>query len=332
MARLRAAVIGAGYLGRFHAEKYAVLEDTVLTAVVDPIAERARGLAVSHGARAYTDHLSVLDRIDLASIVVPTEAHFEIARACLEAGVHVLIEKPMTRTVEEADALIRIARQRGLVLQVGHLERFNPALQALAGTLKKPLFIESHRIASFQPRGTDVSVVLDLMIHDIDIVLTMVKSELSAIRAVGVPVLSPEVDIANARLEFQDGCVANVTASRVSHSPMRKVRVFQADAYISIDYQERTIAIARREADPAAEPYGFRIVQEARSFEHSDPLGLELRAFATSVRDGTAPVVSGEDGRRALQVALAVGEGIEATARARQRETSTQPVDGAGST
>ncbi len=323
MPQLRAAVIGAGYLGRFHAEKYAVLEDTALTAVVDPIPERARGLAESFGARAYADHLSVLDRIDLASIVVPTEAHFEVARALLEAGIHVLIEKPMTRTLEEADVLIRIARQRGLVLQVGHLERFNPALRALEGTLKEPLFIESHRIASFQPRGTDVSVVLDLMIHDIDIVLTMVKSELSAIRAVGVPVLSPEVDIANARLEFRDGCVANVTASRVSHSPVRKVRVFQSDAYISIDYQERAIAIARREADPAAKPYGFRIVQEARSFEQSDPLGLELRAFVTSVRDGTAPLVSGEDGRRALQVALAVGEGIEATARARLRETST---------
>ncbi|MGH8472728.1 MAG: Gfo/Idh/MocA family protein, partial [Gammaproteobacteria bacterium] len=216
MQRLRAAVIGAGYLGRFHAQKYAALPDVDLCAVVDLIEERALEVAAPSQAQALTDYRRILDVVDVASVVVPPESHYAVAKDCLAAGVHVLVEKPMTRTLAEADELIALARRQGLVLQVGHLERFNPALLALRGILHQPMFIESHRIASFQPRGAGVSVVMDLMIHDIDIILNIVASAVAAIRPMGLSVLTAEVDIANARLEFADGCIANVTASRVS--------------------------------------------------------------------------------------------------------------------
>lgn len=307
MQKLRAAVIGAGYLGRFHAQKFAGLEEVELAAVVDIDRERAKELGAKLKAEAYTDYREVLERVDMASIVVPTESHYPIARACLEAGVHILLEKPMTSTLEEANHLIELAKARGLVLQVGHLERFNPALLALKGTLNNPLYIESHRIARFRERGTDVSVVLDLMIHDIDIILSMVSSEIVAIRPLGFPVLSGEVDIANARLEFANGCVAQVSTSRVSRSLMRKMRVFQPDAYISIDYLENKIAICRK----VYERSRFRIVEEMRSFVQTDALMLEIRAFVEAVRQGTAPLVSGEEGRRALEVALAITGSIQ---------------------
>lgn len=307
MQKLRAAVIGAGYLGRFHAQKFAALEDVELVAVVDIDRERAREIGAKLKAEAYTDYQEVLNRIDIASIVVPTESHYPIARACLEAGVHLLLEKPMTRTIEEANDLIELAKARELVLQVGHLERFNPALLALRDTLNNPLYVESHRIARFRERGTDISVVLDLMIHDIDIILSMVSSEIVAIRPMGLPVLSKEVDIANARLEFANGCVAQVSASRVSRSLMRKMRVFQPDAYISIDYLENKIAICRK----LYEQSRFRIVEEMRSFVQTDALMLEIRAFVDAVRHATPPVVSGEEGKRALEVALTISSAIQ---------------------
>ncbi len=306
MTKLRALVIGVGYLGRFHAQKFAALEDVELIGVVDASAERAAEVAAEVGTRAYTDYRSLLDQVDLVSVVVPTQEHFQVARDCFAAGCHVLLEKPVTRTVEEADQLIELARSKNLVFQVGHLERFNPAILALQGVIKNPQFIESHRLAPFKPRGTDVNVVLDLMIHDIDIILSIVGHPIKTVNSVGVPVLSAEVDIANARLQFENGCVANVTASRVSREAMRKVRIFQPDAYISIDYQERKIAIYRKLEGESMIPGLPNIAMEEKSFTQSDALLAEIRSFVEVARQGGRPVVSGEDGRRALEVALQI--------------------------
>jgi predicted dehydrogenase len=306
VSALRAAVIGVGYLGRFHAQKYAALTDVELVGVADVNREAAERVAAEVGCAAYADYRELLDRIDVVSIVVPTRLHFAVAREFLAAGRHVLVEKPITETVDEADELIAVARQQGVLLQVGHLERFNPAIVALNGELHKPMFIESHRLTPFRGRGTDVNVVLDLMIHDIDIILNMVQSELVAVHASGVPVLSHEVDIANARLEFASGCVANVTASRVSRDAMRKVRVFQFDGYFSIDYQKRRIAVCRKGGDGMALPGLPGITMNEKGFAESDALRDEIAAFVAAVRTGTSPVVAGEDGRRALAVALQI--------------------------
>jgi predicted dehydrogenase len=306
MNKLRAAVIGVGYLGRFHAQKYASLEDVDLVGVVDASRERAEEVAAEVGTAAFTDYHQLLDSVDVVSIVVPTQYHYPVARECLEAGCHILLEKPITQTVEEADHLIRLAEDRGLVFQVGHLERFNPAVLALEGVLKNPLFIESHRLAPFKTRGTDVTVVLDLMIHDIDIILSMVPSAIKLVNSMGVPVLSEEVDIANARLQFENGCVANVTASRVSRDAVRKIRIFQSDAYISIDYQARKISIFRKDDGGVPVPGLPNVSMEEKSFEQSDALLAEIRAFVNAVRNGTAPVVTGEDGKRALELALRI--------------------------
>ncbi|PLX82028.1 MAG: UDP-N-acetyl-D-glucosamine dehydrogenase, partial [Desulfuromonas sp.] len=223
-----------------------------------------------------------------------------------QAGCHILVEKPVTTTVAEADELIRLAKEHKRVFQVGHLERFNPAVMALKGVLNNPQFIESHRLSSFKPRGTDVNVVLDLMIHDIDILLSLVPHPIQTINSVGVPVLSEEVDIANARLQFANGCVANVTASRVSLEAMRKVRIFQQDAYISIDYQNRKISIYRKRPGESMIPGLPNIASEERSFAQGDALRDEIHAFVDSIRDGKPPVVSGEDGKRALEVAMQI--------------------------
>ena len=249
----------------------------------------------------------MLGVLDLVSIVVPTEAHYSVARACLEAGAHILVEKPVTRTLEEADELIRLAAAKARVVQVGHVERFNPAVLALRQVLEKPLFVESYRLASFKPRGTDVDVVLDLMIHDIDIILNLVQSEIADVRPIGFPVLTDEVDIGHARLEFANGCVANVTASRVSDKAMRKVRVFQQDAYLSIDLHNPKFGCWRRLRDGGGAP---RLASEEKTFPPADLLLEEVRAFVTAVREGAPPVVSGADGKRALEVALRISAGM----------------------
>ncbi|MBE0596314.1 MAG: Gfo/Idh/MocA family oxidoreductase [Desulfuromonadales bacterium] len=304
--KLRAAVIGVGYLGRFHAQKYAALEEVELVGVADASAERATEVAAEIGTAAFTDYRPLLELVDLVSIVVPTQLHYPIARDCLAAGLHVLVEKPITQTVAEADELIGLAAERRLVFQVGHLERFNPAVLALQGVIRNPRFVESHRLAPFKPRGTDVNVVLDLMIHDIDIILNIVGSPVASVHSVGVPVLSDEVDIANARLQFENGCVANVTASRASREAMRKIRIFQDDAYISIDYQQRKIAILRKGGDGYPIPGLPQVTMEEKSFAQGDALLEEIRAFVAAVRHGTPPVVSGEDGKRALELALEI--------------------------
>lgn len=309
MQHLRALVIGAGYLGSFHAEKYAQLAGVTLAGVADLDSERAQLLAGRLGTRAVTDFAALLAEADLASVVVPPEAHHAVAARCLEAGLDVLLEKPMTETIAQARDLIERAARGGRILQVGHLERFNPALAAAQGRIGTPLFVEAHRLAAYKPRGTEVDVVLDLMVHDIDIVLSLVRRPVCEVRAVGVPVLSDSVDIANARIEFEGGCVANLTASRVSQAPMRKLRLFQHDGYVSLDLLERRVTLCQRCPDASAAAAGPFTVDTCQ-VEPSDALRAEIAAFVESVRTRTSPVVTGLDGLRALEVALKVRESL----------------------
>lgn len=304
------AVIGAGYLGRFHAQKYARLDGARLVAVCDTDAARAREIAGPLGARAVSDHRALLGTVEAVSIAVPTRLHHAVARDFLEAGADVLIEKPITTTVAEADELIELAGRHGRILQVGHLERFNRAVLGLHQVLDRPRFIESHRLAPFKPRGTDVSVILDLMIHDIDIILDIVGSPLTDVRASGVPVLTGAVDIANARLEFADGCVANVTASRISRKSERKMRVFQPDAYLSLDFQQRVLEIHRKGGGEMY-PGVPNIDSERRQFGEGDALYDEIAHFLDCVRTRRRPLVSGEDGRRALATAIRIAGLLE---------------------
>lgn len=304
---VRTGVIGVGYLGRFHAQKYAALPDSELVGVADVSAEAAQRVADEVGTTAYTDYRELLDKVDAVSIVVPTQLHHQVAKPFLERGIHVLLEKPMTVTVEEADDLIETAKKSGAVLQIGHLERFNSAVLALEGVLNKPMFIESHRLAAFNPRGADVSVILDLMIHDIDIIQNMVRSPIDKIDVNGVSVLTDDVDIANARLQFENGCVANVTASRVSMNGQRKMRIFQHDAYISIDFQDKVLSVHRK-GKKEMFPGIPEITSEESIFESSDAIRAEIEAFLKAIREGGVPPVTGEDGRRALSTALRITE------------------------
>jgi len=302
---LRVGVVGVGYLGKFHAEKYARMDGVELVGVADIDFAAATEVADRLNTTAYARHLDLLDRVDAVSVVVPTSSHFEVSRDFLKSGVDVLIEKPMTTSMEEADALVELAESHDLIIQVGHLERFNQAVVALRGILKQPMFIESHRLSLFTERATDVSVVLDLMIHDIDLISNFAQSELISAHAAGVPVVSSEVDIANARLEFESGCVANVTASRISIKNERKIRLFQKDCYISVDFVEQKITVIRKKDDdrPGLIP-GMDIQQ--LSFARGDALEDELIEFVQSVKDRSKPQVDGRVGRDALRIALNV--------------------------
>ena len=286
-------------MGRFHAQKLAASYAADLIAVVDADAARAREVASELGCAAETDFRRLLGRVDAVSVAVPTERHHEVVGACLDAGVHVLVEKPLARSVAEADDLLARAAARGLVLQVGHLERFNPAFRALAAEPGRALFIDIERLAPFKARGTDVDVVLDLMIHDLDLVLALAKAEVEAVSACGFRVLTDAIDIANARIEFADGCVASVSASRVSQAAVRKLRVFRQDLYVSADLQGHRLRHVRRE------PGGIR--ETETRFERADALRLQSDAFLNAVREGSAPEVSAAEGRRALDLALRVG-------------------------
>ena len=309
--RIRAAVIGAGYLGRLHAQKWAALPGATLVAVADPSAEVRARAAEEFGCEALPDWRALLGRIDAASIATPTALHHAIARDCLEAGIHVLVEKPVTTTVAEARELIAVAARRQRVLQVGHLERFNAVVQAIEGIVTRPRFIESHRLAPFRQRGTDVSVVLDLMIHDIDLIQSVVRSPLEAVEAVGASVFSGDLDIANARLRFASGCVANVTASRVSLKTERKLRLFQDDAYLSIDLQQKVLTVIRKGATPVAGELPQVAIDE-RGYEAGDALALQIAAFADSIRSGQRPLVGGEEGLAALETAIRIAAQVGA--------------------
>lgn len=309
----RCAVIGTGHIGRFHAQKYAGLAEAALVAVADRNPEAAARVAAECGCRAETDYRKLLGSVDAVSIAVPTTRHFEVAREFLEAGVHALIEKPITSTVDEARILNSIAADKGVVLQVGHLERFNAALVEVSGRELVPLFIESHRLAPFRPRATDVDVVLDLMIHDIDIVLDLVRSPISSIVASGARVLSGTIDIANARIEFENGSVCNLTASRVSAKTERKMRIFADEAYIVVDFHNRGLRVHRlgtREAFPGIP----EITNDERRFDQHDALRDQIAAFVDAVRNGSGVKVCGSQGQQALEAALQIAELVRRSA------------------
>jgi len=313
-ATIRAGVIGAGYLGRFHAQKWAALPGCQLVAVADPAEPARTAVGAELGVEALADWRSLLGRVDAVSIATPTPLHHPIARACLEAGLHVLVEKPITTTVAEARELIEVAARQRRVLQVGHLERFNSAVLAIEGIVTRPRFIESHRLAPFRQRGTDVSVVLDLMIHDIDLIQSIVRSPLAAVDAVGSSVFSDDLDIANARLRFASGCVANVTASRVSLKTERKLRLFQDDLYLSLDLQQKIVTVIRKGAGPA-EPGGMpQVAIEEKTYEQGDALKAQIEAFAGSIRTGRPPLVDGSAGLEALETATRIAALVKAGA------------------
>ncbi len=305
MKKIRSAVIGVGYLGQFHAEKFAALPAAELVGVVDVDAARAAEVAAKVNCPAFTDYRELLDQVDAVSIVVPTQYHFQVARKFLQKGVHVLLEKPITTTLAEADELLRIAAEHDLIFQVGHLERFNPVILALHKYLKQPGFIESVRLAPFKPRGTDVNVVLDLMIHDIDIIQHIVGSRVKQINSIGAPVFTDEEDIANARIQFENGCVANVTASRISLKSERRMRIFQPDAYINVDFQNKKLAVFRK-GEGEMFPGVPNIEIHEDNFEQGDALKSEIEAFLHAIATSTPPVVSGNDGRMALETALKI--------------------------
>ncbi len=310
MSKLKTAVIGVGYLGNFHAQKYAAIQDVELVGVVDSDRKRAAEIAAALGTEAFSDHRDLIGKVDAVSVVVPTQFHHAVARDFLAAGVHVLIEKPITVTIEEADELIALAEKNKVVFQVGHLERFNPVLQALDGVLQEPLFIESVRIAPFKPRGTDVNVVLDLMIHDIEIIQHIVKSSVKRVDAVGAPVFTGEEDIANARILFENGCVANVTASRISLKSERKMRIFQRNAYITLDFQNRKMLVAQKGSGELF-PGVPNVKVDERELGEADALRNEIESFLTAIREGKAPAVSGRDGRMALETALKINLSLD---------------------
>ncbi len=316
MPATRVAVVGAGYLGRFHAQKYAALDGVQLVAVADPDEAARERVAREAACAAVADYRQLLGEVDAVSVVTPTPLHHRVSREFLESGAHVLVEKPITATLGEARDLVATAARLGKVLQVGHLERFNPAIVAVEGILDRPRFVESNRLAPFKPRGTDVSVVLDLMIHDIDLILNIVGSPVASIDAVGAQVFTDEIDIANARLRFENGCVADATASRISMKSERKLRVFQSDAYLSIDLQQKVLTHVRKGGGP---PTGDvpPVQIEERSFDPGDALRDEIVSFLGCIASGRRPVVSGEDGLRALETAIRIGELVGAGALAR---------------
>ncbi len=302
---LRAAVIGVGYLGRHHARILAELDGVQLAAVVDRNEPRAREIAAACGSTAFSSAAGIIDAVDLVTVAVPTESHAEVAIPFLERGIPVLVEKPLARSVDEAERIIAAARRTGAILAVGHTERFNPAVTAAWQSIHDPRFIEVHRLGTFPERSLDIDVVFDLMIHDLDIVLAVVRSEVAALEAVGVPVLTGRVDIANARLRFASGCVANITASRISRERVRKIRFFQRDAYLSIDYGTQEAEQYRLVRGPGPRP---SIDGGKLDVTRGEPLRIELADFTESVRSGAPPRVGAEDGRRAVELAQRITE------------------------
>jgi predicted dehydrogenase len=323
--KIPVAVIGVGEHGRNHARHLGDIEDAELVGVFDARAERSQAVAGELGVRAFPSLEEALKAVQAVSVVIPTTDHAATAREAFARGVDVLLEKPITRTVEEADELTALAKEKGRILQVGHLERFNPGVAAAKAITRSPLFFEIHRLGVFSPRSLDVDVVFDLMIHDLDLVLWMVDAPVRDVRAVGLPVLSDKVDIANARVEFENGTVANLTASRVSTEKVRKFRYFQPNEYISIDFSRRDVIALSVNRDGAAPKIGFRKL-EAPPLE---PLRAELEAFIESVRTRRPPLVGGEEGRKALALAERVMTRIEEHA-AQVNVPLTRPVGRSG--
>ncbi len=303
-------MVGVGYVGQHHARIYSELPGVDLVGVVDIDEARLQEMGERHRVQLCRDYRELLGRLDAVSVAVPTLLHYAIAKEFLESGVDVLVEKPIAHSLTEADELVEIAKADDRIFQVGHIERFNGAVKALEDIVRNPGFIECHRLGPFAHRNTDVDVVLDLMIHDIDIILNLIKSPVTAVTAVGVPVISDQVDIANARLQFDSGCVANLTASRVSVERVRRIRIFQRDSFISLDYSQQEISIYHRlpATEGAAADINPRIVKEDIFIDKAEPLRVELESFMECVRSRKRPLVSGEEGRDALRVAAQIIE------------------------
>lgn len=299
--KIKVGVVGIGHLGNYHLQKYQKLANCEIAAVSDMSADRAQKAAEIYKCAAFTDYHAMLDSVDAVSIAVPTSDHYPVARDFLAAGVDVLIEKPICTTLEEADELIELAQKKKLILQVGFVERFNPAIMALEKVIKKPLFIESHRLHPFFERGIDVDVILDLMIHDLDIIAKFVDSPVTGVEAVGVPILSDKIDIANARVSFASGCIANITASRISAKTMQKIRFFGVEGYHSVDCQKREILSLGKGKNEAGQ---LQILQNNVEVGSHDPLEEEIRSYINAVVNRCRPPVSGEDARQSLALAV----------------------------
>lgn len=305
MEKLNVGVIGVGFLGSLHARVYDQLEDVTLVGICDCYKKRAKKTAKKHHTDYYLNYKDLIGKVQAVSIAVPTYLHHKIARDFLKAGVNVLIEKPITKTMEEADELIEIANKNNLIIQVGHIERFNSAIRAVEGLLKEPRFIECHRMGPFKARVSDVGVVLDLMIHDIDIVLGLVKSKVKTIEAVGVKIVSDHEDIANVRLTFENGTISDLIASRVTKKTRRTISVFEKDTFILLNYADQSAAIHKKKKS--------KIIKEKLKIKKEEPLKKELESFVDCVLHARRPLVSGEEGRRALSVALEIGKKIRET-------------------
>ena len=310
-APLEMAVTGVGHFGRFHAEKIAALDGANLVAVADTDPEKAREIGGKFGAEAVSDFRDLFGRIDAACVVVPTKRHFDVAGACLENGVHVLVEKPITDDLATAKKLVALSERRGRTLQVGHLARFSGVVEALRRQVKRPLYVDSVRIAPYKPRGTDVNVILDLMVHDLDLILSLVDAPPIGLDAAGAPVISPSEDIASARIKFANGCIANITASRISFKTERKMRVFEPDAYTTVDFVTQRIRTLRK-GEGSAAPGLPGIDGDERRYDEGDALEREIRSFVDAVLNDRPPVVPGADGVRALEAALRVNESLRA--------------------
>jgi predicted dehydrogenase len=310
VGKTKVGVVGVGYLGQFHAEKYAKMEGVELVGVVDIDSSRAREIAKRHHTQPFFHHSDLYDKVQAVSIVVPTPSHHSIAKDFFLHGIDILLEKPVAKTLEETDELIRLAESKELVLQVGHLERFNGALVATEGMVQDPVFIESHRLGPFSGRETDVDVVIDLMIHDIDILLCLIKAEVRKIHAIGHTVLTPYPDFANARIEFENGCVASLTASRVSREKTRRTRIFQPDGTLTIDFLNQRAFLTKR-ATPSGKRELSEMVTEEIPVTRVDALDSEIHSFLQSVKHRKKVRVSGQDGKKALKVAFQILEKIE---------------------
>lgn len=305
--KIKLGVIGVGHLGQYHVKNLVTLSDVELVGIVDTNSQRAQEIAHRYNVPVYPDYHDLVGKVDGVTIVVPTIYHHEVGKFFLEKGIHTLLEKPITSTLKEASELVRLSKENQVILQVGHVERFNAGLIKLKEYIKNPMFIEGHRLAPFDPRVKDIGVVMDLMIHDIDIVLSLIKSEIKQIDAVGVKVLTPHEDIANARITFQNGCIANLTASRISPQKMRKIRLFQEDGYFSLDYMKPELEIYRKVATSS----GITILPEKIVFDVNESLKRELESFVQSIQEGKPPLVTGEKGKDALEVALEITEQID---------------------
>ena len=312
MPDLRAAVIGAGRLGTLHARKYAALDGVTLTHVADVDGDRARKLATETGARALTDYRELAGKVDLVTVASPSLTHREVAGAMLSAGIDVLLEKPMAATLAEARQLADLAKNHARVFQIGHLERFNPAIVRLRSILNNPRFVECDRLAPFTERGTDVDVILDLMVHDLDVILSLTSAEVASVEAVGVAVLTDSIDVANARIRFRNGMIANISASRVAPRRERKIRFFQPDAYISVDYEARRVQIYRKSPAPPGAKFPT-ISAEQLDLGEGDPLADEIKSFVDSVRTRTTPAVTADDGLRVMQLCEQIRESMQSS-------------------